>query len=588
MFHFKAFGRKLKNGSSQSAEKDDGRRTAVSLTAAIILLYIILSLLINFFGINKNNIEAEKLDDLLTVDIIHEDQTTTSYSGNAFNPPKKTDNVYVEVPLPKSRRVSSPMLCFSFYNAKIQIFSSNNQLIYSNSSADMSAAKTTGHMLIQMVIPNDCWGKSIHIKIIPLKNHTTSVINGVYVINSSQSAWYPVLLNGQFMLFLILFVFIGGLLLLSLFITMRIRGSNVTDGIILMLFTTTGCVWALCYTGLMYMCSGNSWLCAFGEYYAVYLTMPFLTAYFRLQAKSRALKRFFSILTAGLTFLALLVYVGEINNLSVNTISMIQIFRLILILVVICCTLPLFRQKDRMDAPHAVQMIGIVITFILVILEIVRSAYVSFAGESINNVRSIAEMNFTMPICIVLISTLLISYLSNLMKTRQVEQENKTLKNLAHFDALTGVPNRLYLRNAIDSLEENEVHEYALFFMDANNLKKANDEYGHETGDKLLKLIGQALREASEGIDGFFGRFGGDEFISCVYSVSSADKFENRFFDIIAKANKEKYLPFDVSVAIGKVIHEKEDSRNSKEILKAADDLMYKNKAAMKGEKNVR
>lgn len=43
-----------------------------------------------------------------------------------------------------------------------------------------------------------------------------------------------------------------------------------------------------------------------------------------------------------------------------------------------------------------------------------------------------------------------------------------------------------------------------------------------------------------------------------------------------------------MSVAIGKVIHEKEDIRNSKEILKAADDLMYKNKAAMKGGKNVR
>lgn len=369
---------------------------------------------------------------------------------------------------------------------------------------------------------------------------------------------------------------------------MRIRGSNVTDGIILMLFTTTGCVWALCYTGLMYMCSGNSWLCAFGEYYAVYLTMPFLTAYFRLQAPGKLWKKLFTILTAVLASFALFVYIGEITNLPVNTISMIRIFRFILVFVVIFCTLPLFRQKGRMDAPHAVQMIGIIITFVLVILEILRNAYVSVAGESINKVRSVAEMNLTMPICIVLISTLLISYLSNLMKTRQVEQENKTLKSLAHFDALTGVPNRLYLRNAIDSLEENEVHEYALFFMDANNLKKANDEYGHETGDKLLKLIGRALREASEGIDGFYGRFGGDEFISCVYSVSSSEKFENRFFDIIAKANKEKYLPFDVSVAIGKVIHEKEDIRNSKEILKAADDLMYKNKAAMKGGKNVR
>lgn len=66
------------------SEHDDGRGTAITLTLAVILLYIILAVILQFFGTSKKYIEAEKLDDLLTVDIIHEDQTTTSYSGNIF------------------------------------------------------------------------------------------------------------------------------------------------------------------------------------------------------------------------------------------------------------------------------------------------------------------------------------------------------------------------------------------------------------------------------------------------------------------------------------------------------------------------
>lgn len=565
------------------SEHDDGRGTAITLTLAVILLYIILAVILQFFGTSKKYIEAEKLDDLLTVDIIHEDQTTTSYSGNIFSPPLETDNVYVHVPLPKSRRVSSAMLCFSYYNANIQVFASDNKLIYSSNSAERLATNLTGHMMIKASIPNYCWGNFVNIRIDSLEDKTISTINGVYVVNSSQSAWYPVLLNGQFTLVLVLFFFLTSLLLLSLLIVLQLKGNKVGDGIMLMLFSIGGSIWALCYTGLMYMCSGNSRLCAFGEYYVSYLIMPVLTGYFCLQHVKPRTKLFLRIFTAVLAAFAAAVYTGEIIKSPFNVISSVPVFRILLIIVLISCAAVLINMKNKRDASGRVQVIGFIIIFILVILEIIRNAAVSSAGEGIYKAHFIAEINLIMPICIVFVSTLMISYMSRFMRARQLEQENATLQNLAKYDALTGIPNRLYITQAIHEIEKNNINEYAIFFMDANNLKKANDEYGHECGDKLLKLVGRALKEASDGQAGFYGRYGGDEFVACLYDISAADRVEKRFYEIISEANDEASLPFPVSVAIGKVIHKASDISTPEEALKMADNLMYKNKIAMKG-----
>lgn len=123
-------------------------------------------------------------------------------------------------------------------------------------------------------------------------------------------------------------------------------------------------------------------------------------------------------------------------------------------------------------------------------------------------------------------------------------------------------------------------------------MKKANDVYGHECGDELLKLIGRALREAHDGMQGFFGRYGGDEFVACITEPeeSQVKRFESNFTEIIEKANAEHYLPFEVSVAMGKALHSagEAETETPEDVLKTADDRMYENKLRMKGAGNAR
>ena len=176
--------------------RDDGHRTAIALSLSILCLYLVLAIALHFFGIS--HVDAYKLDDLITTDVIHEDQTTSYYPGNVFTPPLKSDTLYVHIPLPKKRWVPSAMLCFSYYNARVQIYAADNRVIYSSTASDLISDGVTGHMIVKATIPNNCWGKALDVRIEPLEDNTTFVISGVYVLRSYDSVWYPVLLAGQF------------------------------------------------------------------------------------------------------------------------------------------------------------------------------------------------------------------------------------------------------------------------------------------------------------------------------------------------------------------------------------------------------
>ncbi len=89
------------------------------------------------------------------------------------------------------------------------------------------------------------------------------------------------------------------------------------------------------------------------------------------------------------------------------------------------------------------------------------------------------------------------------------KKQQALLTHQATHDALTGLPNRLLLSRALDSL--NSSTPTALFMLDLDRFKDVNDTLGHATGDAVLTILGQRLRGAlSE--QNLIARIGGDEF----------------------------------------------------------------------------
>ncbi|MBV8202172.1 MAG: GGDEF domain-containing protein [Acidobacteria bacterium] len=89
----------------------------------------------------------------------------------------------------------------------------------------------------------------------------------------------------------------------------------------------------------------------------------------------------------------------------------------------------------------------------------------------------------------------------------------------AHTDALTGLPNLRYFTNAAD-LRGKLGGFYTVVMVDADNLKRVNDTYGHAVGSDLIRTVADAIRTAARSGDDLCSRIGGDEFIVRLASAS--------------------------------------------------------------------
>ena len=165
---------------------------------------------------------------------------------------------------------------------------------------------------------------------------------------------------------------------------------------------------------------------------------------------------------------------------------------------------------------------------------------------------------------------------------REMEQYEKlkSALQLAYTDALTGAESKLayiQLEARIDQkIKNGEVEKFALAVFDVNDLKKINDKYGHETGDKFI--INSYKIIVSHFNDSKVYRIGGDEFMAFVNydEFANLEKLKEEFIDIMSRPK----VQLEPVIAIGLAKYENEDSFN--DVFRKADKLMYENKKMLK------
>lgn len=126
-------------------------------------------------------------------------------------------------------------------------------------------------------------------------------------------------------------------------------------------------------------------------------------------------------------------------------------------------------------------------------------------------------------------------------------QEMQQLEQLADHDAATGLFNHHAAKRRITKLLADAGNKrYALVFFDLDNLKKANDVYGHLFGNELLKAIADRMKSNTRSSD-ICARMGGDEFIIFMEYQSGLEQQIKRIFECLTKPLGE----FDVSLSMG-------------------------------------
>jgi len=162
------------------------------------------------------------------------------------------------------------------------------------------------------------------------------------------------------------------------------------------------------------------------------------------------------------------------------------------------------------------------------------------------------------------------------------KEHQKQLERMAHFDALTNLPNRFLLSDritqAIHALQRND-EMIAIMFIDLDGFKLVNDTYGHPAGDFLLKILAQRLLDCMRDTD-TVARIGGDEFVVVVSSTKDQHEFatiEQRILKETSKPVTYEDKQLQVSSSIGVVYYGHNYGKNegSEQLLRLADQAMY-------------
>ncbi|TXH77428.1 MAG: EAL domain-containing protein [Lysobacteraceae bacterium] len=182
---------------------------------------------------------------------------------------------------------------------------------------------------------------------------------------------------------------------------------------------------------------------------------------------------------------------------------------------------------------------------------------------------------------------LIAGFILNIRDVTQRVRAEQQLHDLAYRDLLTGLPNRSYLTQSLESriaaLQRDE--SIALLFVDLDDFKHVNDNYGHEAGDRLLKEIGGRLGDVLSAND-VLSRWDGDVFVILAEHGRKPDALGDLAEQLLSRLSK----PFDLlgqelvlSATIGISVSRKEVDADAQSALRRADQALHQAKQHCKG-----
>ncbi|MBU0924989.1 diguanylate cyclase, partial [bacterium] len=168
-----------------------------------------------------------------------------------------------------------------------------------------------------------------------------------------------------------------------------------------------------------------------------------------------------------------------------------------------------------------------------------------------------------------------------------IKEYENSLKNIAHFDQLTKLPNRVLLA---DRIENKMIHtkrhkqHLAVIFLDLDEFKEINDTYGHNVGDKVLIHLAKEMREALREVD-TLARIGGDEFVAVLSELNEISDALPIILRLLEAASKEiiiDNIKIKVSASLGVTFYPQNQNVNADLLLRQADQAMYQSKLSGK------
>lgn len=169
----------------------------------------------------------------------------------------------------------------------------------------------------------------------------------------------------------------------------------------------------------------------------------------------------------------------------------------------------------------------------------------------------------------------------------EMKEQQKQLEFIAHYDALTGLPNRTLFADRLQlAMKQSQRRKtmIAVAFIDLDGFKAVNDTWGHDAGDALLTGVATRMKEVLRSCD-TLARLGGDEFVVILSDLSR----ENPACDVIERLLYAASQPvfyqdarLIVSASLGVTYYPQGEALEADQLLRQADQAMYQAKLSGK------
>ncbi|MEE4637251.1 MAG: diguanylate cyclase [Wenzhouxiangella sp.] len=170
-----------------------------------------------------------------------------------------------------------------------------------------------------------------------------------------------------------------------------------------------------------------------------------------------------------------------------------------------------------------------------------------------------------------------------------LEARSSELERMAHFDPLTGLPNRTLLTDRLQQAVAQATRRGSLLavaFLDLDGFKAINDQHGHAAGDFVLSTLGRRLKHELRAGD-TVARLGGDEFVIVMVDFDQPGELHSLLDRVLATVNESLQLPesdttVQTGASIGITLFQNPSEVDAGQLLRQADQAMYQAKLAGK------
>ena len=572
--------------STGKQKKAKHRSFSYSSAALLFAMVFLIQIVLRSVDFALASSSYTDVSESISAELIRSDGSASEYEGNSFDVPHEGDTLILTVPLDSDRKIKNAALSFFWYNAAVTVSDKDGTVLYTDGRESYDSNRLIGNLLCIAPVPDKDWGSDLTITIEQLQNVGMGHVHALRIQNVYQAFNYPIIGHSAdfALLIAVLFVFI---ILSVIFGVYSFRYKGMRRWFWFSVFIVSVAIWILGYSRLFYVISDSVSFCSRIEYFMLYIIPITALMYFgsyTTDAKGKGYIRIWVSAHMLLMIISCCLAFFTVYHIS----TLFPVLHIIILIPVVCISVKMVKNyiqnKDNVSvtSDQKVLVIGLSFTFIFTVLELIRSV----ADGLISNPGVVSKFLLSQDLApsIIVMLVLSIALSSTLQIVNGIEKatEKLQLEKVAWIDPLSKIPNRQACSREFDKLIRKGIKDYTIYFFDADNLKRANDVYGHDIGDELITFVAHSVRNTFEDYDGFFGRWGGDEFIACIIGNVPPENPIATFKENVKEGNQYHFFPFRVSVSYGYASSSSAAPREPMEVLEEADGKMYEQKRSSK------